>query len=102
MKIRINEKEYPLYVTMGALLRYKRETGVDAGEIKTEDMESVLMLMWCCVVCASRAHGIEFPLDFETFCNSITPAQVYEWAAQSTKEQKKTVPKPERPAETKE
>jgi hypothetical protein len=102
MKIRINEKEYPLYVTMGALLRYKRETGRDAGELKGDSLEDVLMLMWCCVVCASQAHNIEFPLDFETFCNSITPKQVNDWAAQSTKEQKKTVPKPERPAEAKE
>ena len=102
MKIRINEKEYPLYVTMGALLRYKRETGHDVSELRDGDLEGMMMLMWCCVTCASQAHGIDFPLDFETFCNSITPAQVYEWAAQSTKEQKKTVPKPERPAETKE
>lgn len=94
MKIRINDKEYPLYVTMGALLRYKRETGRDAGELKGDSLEDVLMLMWCCVVCASQAHNIEFPLDFETFCNSITLEEVKRWRdqAESSGGQKKMPP----------
>lgn len=83
MKIRINEKEYPLYVTMGALLRYKRETGHDVSELKDGDLEAMMMLMWCCVACASQAHGIDFPLDFETFCNSNTLEEVKRWRDQT-------------------
>lgn len=67
---------------MGAMLLFKRETGKDVGQLGQDNLEDMLMLMWCCVKCASQAEGKEFPLDFETFCNTITPAMVSEWNAQ--------------------
>lgn len=82
IKISIKGKEYPCGFVMGALLMFKRETGKDVSQLKQTDLEDLLMLMWCCVKCASQAEGKEFPLDFETFCNTITPAMVSEWNAQ--------------------
>lgn len=81
MKIEIKGKEYPCDFVMGAFLRFKRETGKDVSEIKQNDLEDLLMLMWCCVKCTTQGEGDEFPLDFETFCNSITPAVLEGWNA---------------------
>jgi len=79
MKIEVKGKEYPCEFVMGAFLRFKRETGKDVSQMKQDDLEDLLMLMWCCVKCTTQAEGDEFPLDFETFCNSITPAVLNRW-----------------------
>ncbi|PTL33368.1 hypothetical protein C7120_01740 [Prevotella sp. oral taxon 376] len=79
LKVELNGKEYPCGLVMGALLRFKRETGKDVSQMKQDDLEDLLMLMWCCVKCSSQAENIDFPMDFETFCNSITPAVLNGW-----------------------
>mgnify|MGYP006972565289 FL=1 len=91
LKIKINGKEYPARMVMGALLLFKREAGKDVSELK-DDMEDALRLMWCCVKCASQAEGVAFDLDFETFCNSITPQDVAEWNASMAAQDKKKAP----------
>ena len=55
MKIKIRDKEYPCDFVMGAFLRFKRETGKDVSQIKQDDLEDLLMLMWCCVKCTTQA-----------------------------------------------
>lgn len=82
IKITLKGEEYPCDFVMGAFLMFKRETGKDVSQIKQDDLEELLMLMWRCVKCASQAGGIEFPMDFETFCNSITPNVLNEWNEQ--------------------
>lgn len=82
VRISLKGKEYPCVFVMGAMLLFKRETGKDVSQMKPDDLEDLLTLMWCCVKCASQAEGVEFSMDFETFCNSVTPAMVSEWNAQ--------------------
>ena len=79
LRIKVKGKEYPCEMVMGAFLIFKRETGKDVSQMKQDDLEDLLMLMWCCVKCATQAECGEFPLDFETFCNSITPSVLNSW-----------------------
>jgi len=79
LRIKVKGKEYPCEMVMGAFLLFKRETGKDVSQMKQDNLEDLLMLMWCCVKCTTQADGDEFPLDFETFCNSITPAVLNSW-----------------------
>ena len=85
--IEICGREYPVRMVMGALLMYKRETGRDASEMDAADMESLLMLLYCCAVCASRAEGIDFPYSFEQMCDLITPQDVAAWNRAMAEEQ---------------
>ena len=94
MKIVINGKTYPCYLVMGAFLLFKRETGKDVSQLQQENLEDLLMLMWCCLKCSAQAAGQEFPFDFETFCNTITPDMLTLWNAQiSSMDEKKTTNK---------
>lgn len=77
--IEIGGSRYPARMVMGALLMYRRETGEDASAMKADDLEAVLMLLWCCVAATCRGEGIEFPYDFERFCDLVTPADVARW-----------------------
>lgn len=77
--IEVGGKAYPCRLTMGAMLLFKRNTGKDVSQMDASDMEDLLMLMWCCIVCACKADGIEFDTDFELFTCRITPQDVNRW-----------------------
>ena len=72
-RIQINGKEYPVRMTMGALLRFKRETGKDVSEVKPTDVADMVILMWCCVASACKADGVDFSLSLEEFADSLDP-----------------------------
>lgn len=72
-------KELPCRMTMGAMLQFKRATGRDVSQMDTSDVEDLLMLMWCCISSACRADGVEFGMDFEAFCDQLTPADLTRW-----------------------
>lgn len=70
---------YPARMVMGALLRFRRETGRDAAQMDPSDVGDLLLLLWCCTAAASHADGIPFTYDFDTFCDMITPGDVARW-----------------------
>ncbi len=69
-KIKLYGNEYPMRVTMGSMIAFKRETGKDISEIGN-DLEMLTIFMFCCVRSACRADGIDFPVDFETFADGM-------------------------------
>lgn len=74
--ITVNGQEYPFELTMGAMLQYKRETGHEATQIDFQDMESVLVYLWCCVCSACRRDGVAFSLTSEAFADNLTQAEL--------------------------
>ncbi len=78
IELTINGKAYPCRMTMGAMLRFKREAGKDVSEIKGE-VADMAVLLWCCVVSACKADGVEFGLSLEDFADSVDPATLNEW-----------------------
>ena len=97
-RISIKGKEYPCRITMGALLRFKRETGKDASELGETDVADLITLLWCCVASASKADGVEFGLGLMDFADRIEPttftgfyASMSEEAQASGDTEKKTV-----------
>ena len=96
MRIKIGTHTVPCRITMGALLRYKRETGKDASQMAASDVEAMLMLMYCCCKSASKADGEAFDMDFELFCDSLEPSAINEFNASINGgvEEKKTAVKP--------
>ena len=58
-------------MTMGALLKFKRETGRDVSEVKNTDVSDQIILLWCIVSAASAADGVPFSLSLEEFANAL-------------------------------
>ena len=67
---------------MGAMLRFKRETGREVTDIFGEkdekgnpkcDLSDFCTYIWCCICSASKADGIEFNLSFMDFAASVSP-----------------------------
>lgn len=81
IEVEIDGRKYPCYQTMGALLDFKRETGREATEIKSDALSDMVTLIWCCVRSASRREGVEFGLTLEGFADRMTLEDVMAWAA---------------------
>lgn len=70
-KIEINGKQFPCRVTMGAMLRFKRETGTDVSEIGQNDISGLVTFLWCCIASACAADKVEFGMSLMEFADSI-------------------------------
>lgn len=72
-KIEINGKQYPCRVTMGAMLRFKQETGHDVSQMQPNDVGELVTFLWCCIVSASKADNVEFGIGLMDFADSLDP-----------------------------
>lgn len=61
--ITIQGKQYPFRLTIGAMVRYKHDTGEDFSEFKGNDMEKLGMIVYHGTRSACRAEGIDFPFE---------------------------------------
>lgn len=89
--IKINGKQYPCRVTMGAMLRFKRETGHDVSKLGHDDIGDLITLLWCCVVSASKADSVKFNMDLLDFADRLSPETLTDFFAQLDQDEKKTV-----------
>ena len=72
MKVRIDGIDYPCRSMMGAMLRYKRETGSDISEMKAGQIVEAVTWIWCCVAASCVADGIEFTLSLQDFADRVS------------------------------
>lgn len=87
MEINVNGQAYPCSPTMGAMLRFKQETGREITEIDPNSFTDLCTYLWCCVVSASKRDGKEFGLSLMDFADAITPEDMTAWNAAVTGEQ---------------
>lgn len=62
-------KTYPCRVTLGAMRRFKQETGKDAENIVGVD--DLAVFIWCCCMSACKADGVEFNVSLDDFCDLV-------------------------------
>lgn len=79
IEITVNGKAYPCSPTMGAMLRFKQETGREITEIKPDSFTDLCTYLWCCVMSASKREGIQFDMPLLDFADGITPDDMAEW-----------------------
>lgn len=91
--ITINGKGYPCRVTMGALLRFKHESGHDVSDLKTNDLSDLALFMWCCTSSACNADGVEFGMSFDQFADSLEPSGLQDFYSDMQTDEKKTAQK---------
>lgn len=70
-KISYKGRELPCRMTMGALVRFKRETGRDVSAIQNGDISDLVTLLWCSIASACHADGVSFDEPFDMFADSL-------------------------------
>lgn len=81
IEITINGTAYPCSPTMGAMLRFKQETGREITEIDPTSFTDLCTYLWCCVASAAKREGKPFDLSLMEFADSLTPEDMTEWNA---------------------
>lgn len=86
IEINVNGTAYPCSPTMGAMLRFKQETGREITEINPGSFSDLCTYLWCCVVSASKREGKDFNLSLMDFADNINPDDMNEWSEAVTAE----------------
>ena len=89
-RIEINGKQFPCRMTMGAMLRFKRETGHDVSQMDMNDLSDLVVFIWCCVASASKADGVDFDMELMDFADRLDPATLSGFYASMKEDEKKT------------
>lgn len=74
-----NGQEYPCRVTLGALRRFKLETGREAESLS--GASDLALFIWCCCQSASNADGIPFDVTQEEFLDGLDLSAAGEFEA---------------------
>lgn len=64
---------------MGAMLRFKQETGREITTIDAGSLSDLCTYMWCCVASASKREGKQFDMSLMDFADSISPEDMAAW-----------------------
>lgn len=79
IEINVNGVAFPCSPTMGAMLRFKRETGKEITEIDPGSFTDLCTYLWCCVVSASKREGKDFDMSLMDFADNVTPDDMADW-----------------------
>lgn len=79
IEILINGKAYPCSPTMGAMLRFRQETGKEINQIDPESFSELCTYLWCCIVSGAKREGVPFTLSLMDFADSIAPEDMAAW-----------------------
>lgn len=82
IEVTINSVAYPCRPTMGAMLRFKKETGKEVTEVDPASFTELCTYLYCCVASASAADGVVFTMSLMEFADALSPDDMTAWAAQ--------------------
>lgn len=80
LEVTVNGVAYPCRPTMGAMLRFKKETGKEITEIKADSLSDLCTYLYCCVVSASAAAKKSFDMSLMEFADALSPEDMTAWA----------------------
>lgn len=80
LEVVVNGVAYPCHPTMGAMLRFKKETGKEITEIKADSLSDLCTYLYCCVASASAASGKAFGMSLMEFADAMSPEDMQAWA----------------------
>ena len=60
-------------MTMGAMVRFKNESGKDVSKLEKTNISELVLFVYCCVKSACNADKVEFDYDFQSFADHMEP-----------------------------
>lgn len=80
VEISINGVAYPCSPTMGAMLRFKQQTGREINQIDTSSFSDLCTYLWCCVASAAKREGKPFDMSLMDFADNLSPEDMAAWS----------------------
>lgn len=66
---------------MGAMHRFKQETGKEITEINPSSFTELCTYLWCCLASAAKREGKDFNLSLMDFADAIMPEDMTAWGS---------------------
>ena len=82
IQVTINGASYPCYPTMGAMLRFKQETGRELTTIQPDSVSDLCTYLWCCTASASKREGKKFDMELMDFADALDPDDLMRWSTE--------------------
>lgn len=79
ISITVNGRKYPCRPTMGAMLRFRQQTGREVTEIDPSSLSDLCTYLWCCVVSGCKREGVDFDMPLMDFADAVTPDEMTAW-----------------------
>ena len=79
IEVTINGVAYPCRPTMGAMTRFKEETGREITEISATSVSDMCVFLYCCVASACAADKVDFNFTFREFADLIDAEMLAKW-----------------------
>lgn len=79
VEVIIGGVSYPCRPTMGAMLRFKKETGKEITEISETNFSDLCTYLYCCVASACAADKVAFGMSLIEFADALDPEQMQAW-----------------------
>ena len=79
IEIIVNGTAYPCSPTMGAMLRFRQETGREINEIEPTSFSDLCTYLWCCVASAAKRESIPFDMSLMDFADSLSLEEMVKW-----------------------
>lgn len=89
LKIKILGQEYPYQISMGAILRFKDEAGMDASEAEEGDVKATILMLWCGVKAGCSVAGMPFEMTPQQFEDALEPAEFIKFISANAADVKK-------------
>lgn len=65
---------------MGAMLRFKKETGKEVTELSQNSLSELCTYLFCCVASACAADKKSFKMSLLEFADALAPDALEQWA----------------------
>lgn len=75
-------RELPARMAMGALRRFRQQTGEDFLKIQADGevtAEMLGVLLWACITTQCKVEGVEFGVSCDDFLDRVSPDEVSAW-----------------------
>lgn len=69
-KVTVNGVEYPMRLSMGAMLRFKRETGKEITS--AESIEDMIVMIHSCIKSACNHEKVKFNMSVEDLADCLS------------------------------
>ena len=95
IEIQIDGVSYPCTPSLGAMLRFKQETGKEANQLDNNSVTEMATFLWTCVIAGCAREKVKLPMtllsyDERTKWNEAVQALLSEHIKENPEEQKKT------------
>lgn len=79
IEINVGGTTYPCMPTMGAMIRFRQETGHEITQIDASSITDLCTYLWCCVVSAAKREGKPFDMSLMDFADCLSPDDLQAW-----------------------